>query len=171
MSCSGRLNDDLNLAYCSRFRSCIKFCNFLRTNKFAPLAVKLKVLKACAITSLLYNCETFSYKIPKDLENQYYRLIKCALQVRKNTPNLLVLIESGLLPVKAIILSRQYKFFKLRNSARSHVFHQLQDEGEAYIRHYISISREYSNTKDIYREFNEEVKQQIRTLAQNGHYK
>ena len=92
------------------------------------------------------------------------------MQVCQRTPNLLVLIESGLLPLKAIILSRQYKFFK-RFSARSHVFHQLQEEGEAYIRHYISISRKYTIKEDIYREFNEEVKQQIRTLAQNGHYK
>ena len=142
ISCTGRLNDDLNLDYCRHFRSCIKFYNFLHTNKFAPLTVKLKVLKGCVITSLLYNCETFSYKIPK-----YYKLIKCALQVSQSTPNLLVPIESGLLPLKAIILFRQYKFFKRFseslqcNSARNHVSHHIQEEGEAYIRHYISISQ------------------------------
>ena len=67
---------------------------FIRSNKLAPLSVKVKVLKACVITSLLYNCETFSYMIVKDQESQYYKLIKCTL--RQSTPNLLVLIESGL---------------------------------------------------------------------------
>ena len=177
ISCSGRLDDDLNLDYSNRFRSCIKFYNFLRSNKIAPLTIKLKVLKACVISSLLHNCETFSYRIPKDLEKQYYKLIKCALQVRQSTPNLLVLIESGLLPLKAIIISRQFKFFKrfsesLRhNSARRKVFHQSFEERGEYIQHYISIDQKYNTKEDIYREFNEDAKQQIRTLAEDGHYK
>ena len=74
LACTNRLDDDINSDYCSRFRSCIKYCNFIRSNKLAPLSVKLKVLMTCVITSLLYNCETFSYMIPKVLESQYYKV-------------------------------------------------------------------------------------------------
>ena len=84
---------------------------FVRTNKFAPIIVKLEVLKACVLTTLLYNCETFSGKIPKDLETYYFKMLKSAMGARSNTPNDLVLIESGMLPVKALILIRQYKFY------------------------------------------------------------
>ena len=68
--------------------------------------------------------------VPKDLESQYYKLIKCTLRVRQSMPNLLALIESGLLPLKAIILSQQFKFFQSfsdsiqPNSSRSKVFEQ-----------------------------------------------
>ena len=82
----------------------------MRSNKRAPLSAKLEVLKACVVLSALHNwhnCEAFGRKTPKDLEIQYVKLIKSTLGVRQNTPKLLVLIETGLLPLNAIILSRQ----------------------------------------------------------------
>ena len=100
-----------------RYSSCIKFYNFLRSNKLAPLHVKLKVLKACVINSLLYNCETSGDWCPKDLDNIYYNLIKATLQVRSSTPNAFVLIETGFLPLKAIIYGRQLNLFKRFNDA------------------------------------------------------
>ena len=51
-------------------------------------------------------------RIPQDLENTYVKLIKCALGVRSNTPNLLLYVEFGFLPIKALILSRQLKFYR-----------------------------------------------------------
>ena len=123
LSCSGSLVEDLNLDFCSRFRSCIKYYNFLKSNRLAPLTVKFKVLKACVVSSIFYNCETFSYKIPKDLENQYYKLIKCTLQVRQSTPNLLVLIESGLLPI--LCSETKTTNINLRNFATIMVCHLL----------------------------------------------
>ena len=50
LSASGLISDDLKLHFESRFKSCIKFYNFLRTNKCAPLFIKLKVLKSCVIS-------------------------------------------------------------------------------------------------------------------------
>ena len=178
LSQSGKIFDDLNTDFSSRFRSCIKFYNFLRSNRSAPLSVKFKVLKACVMSSLLYNCESFGNNIPKDLENQYYKLIKSTLGVRQSTPNLIVLIESGLLPLKAIITSRQLKFFERfgdsihPGSPRSRVFELLkEDENEPFIQHYINISNKYSSKEDIYTEYMNDIKQQINSLAQNGHYK
>ena len=177
LSCSGNLADDLNLDFCSRFRSCIKYYNFIRSNRLAPLSVKFKVLKACVVSSLLYNCETFGYEMPKDLESEYYKLIKCSLNVRQNTPNLLTLIESGLLPLKSIILSRQYKFFKRfrdslqQHSSRSRLFHKLCNEDERYIRHYLELSQKYTSKDEIYCEYVAEMKRQVILLAENGGYR
>ena len=178
LSCSGKLADDLNLDFCDRFRSCIKYFNFLRSNRYAPLSVKFKVLKACVMGSLLSNSDSFSFGVPKDLENQYHKLIKCTLGVRQSTPNLLVLIESGLLPLRALILSRQLTFYKrftesLRaNSSRKEVFDKLKsDPNEPYVQHYINTSQKYTSKEEIYREFSAEMKNQVNTQADNGGYK
>ena len=105
LSQTGNLMNDLNSDFCSRSRSCIKFYNFLRSNRRAPLSIKLKVSKACVVSSVMHNSEAFGNKIPKDLETQYYKLIKSTLGVCRSTPNLIVLIQSGLLPLKALITS------------------------------------------------------------------
>ena len=95
----------LNLHLKKRFPSCTKFLNLLRSNKLA------RQIKACVINSL-FTCETFGEIIPKDLESIYYKLIKATLVVRQNTPNDIVLIEAGLLSLKAIIYCRQLNVFK-----------------------------------------------------------
>ena len=178
LSQTGNLVDDLNSDFCSRFKSCIKFYNFLRSNRRAPLSVKLKVLKACVVQSLLHNCETFSYQLPKDLENQYFKLIKTTLGVRQSTPNLIVLIESGLLPLKGVIASRQFGFYKQfgeslhPGSSRSRVFEALKaDENLQYIQHYVNISHKYTSKKDIYNEYMSEIRGQVNSLADQGNYK
>ena len=99
----GKLHVDLDLHLKHRFKNCIKFFNFIRANKHAPAALKLKVLSSCVTSTLLYNCETFGPKILKGLEQLYFKLIKAALNIRPNTPNLIALIESGFLPLKALI--------------------------------------------------------------------
>ena len=99
---TGNIKDDMKLHIKKRYSSCIKFYNFLCSNKLAPLEVKLEILKPCVINSLLYNYETFSDWCPKDLENIYYNLIKATLQVRSSTPNAFDLIETGFLPLMAI---------------------------------------------------------------------
>ena len=178
LSQTGNLMDDLNSDFCSRFRSCIKFYNFLRSNRRAPLSVKLEVLKACVVSSVMHNSEAFGHKIPKDLETQYYKLIKSTLGVRQSTPNLIVLIESGLLPLKALITSRQQGFFKRfeesihHGSSRSRVFEILkQDKNEDYIQHYVTMSEKYSSKDEIYAEFVSDLKDQVNKLADEGLYK
>ena len=59
LSESGSLQHDLSLHLNYRFKNCIKYFNFLQTNRYAPIAVKLKVLTSCVTSTLLYNCETF----------------------------------------------------------------------------------------------------------------
>ncbi len=181
LSESGLLKDDLKLHMDIRFKNCIKFFNFIRNNKLAPIAIKLTVLNACVTSTLLHNCETFGYLLPAGIETLYFKLIKSALNVRPGTPNLLVLIESGLLPLKALIRKRQLKFFRRlkesfgENSKRKLVFNELCEltNQTAYMKHYIDLDRKYDNPNNIYKEAVNEIKETIRQKAQHPdkHYR
>ena len=101
----------------------------------------------------------------------------CCLDVRSSTPNHLVLIESGFLPVKALILCRQYKFYKRfvdciqLNSLRHRTFRHLLQYQTRYIKHYESIITKYSCTDDILNESRNTVKSKVYQLADKGRYK
>ena len=167
LSSSGNLMDDLTLHMRERFKVTHKFFNFIKTNRYAPLCVKLKVLKACVMSNLLYNCETFGYSVPPDLEKLYFKLIKAALGVRNNIPNELMLIELGLLPLKALIYSRQLTFFQnfrnnlQLNSSRDTVFRILSDSHPKYLLHYLQLEQKYANSNEIYFDFITQMKRKI----------
>ena len=174
---SGSLNDDLELHMKKRFSSCIKFYNFCKENKAAPLSVRIKTLKACVMSSLLYNCETFGHKLPKNLETVYHQMIRAALHVRSNTPALLLYIESGLLPVRALVEARQHKFYdRFRSSLdpagdRIIVFNDLESDPSTYLQHYQNLHATYVNHSEIYEFYSEQIKTKIRTFAAEGRYK
>ena len=105
------MNESNNHHMKKRYKNVIKYFNYLKDNKYAPLHIKLKVLQACVISTLLYGCEAFGSNIPDGLEEVYLKLIKAALGVRPSTPNHLTLIEAGMLPIKSIILARQLNYF------------------------------------------------------------
>ena len=171
---SGLLIDDLELHMKKRYKSCIKFFNFCHENKLAPVSVRLKALRACVMQSLLYNCETFGNNLPKRLETTYNKLIRAALQVRSNTPSLILLIESGLLPIKALAEARQYKFFQRFQSSlapiseRQCVFDELRNDPSKYMKHYLSLSDSYTSHHDIYKHHLSELKSKIHDLAAKG---
>ena len=139
-----------------RFKSCIKFFNFCHENKLSPVSVRLKALRACVMHSVLYNCEAFGPNLPDKLETIYNKLIRTALQVRTNTPALVLYIESGLLPIRALVEARQYKFFKRfeqslqDNSERKLVFDGLCSDPSRYLKHYIQLIDKYNNHHEIY---------------------
>ena len=161
------LVDELELHMKKRFKSVIKFFNFCKENKLAPISVKLKALRACVESSLLYNCETFGPKIPRTLESTYHKLIRTALNVRTNTPVLLLYIESGLLPIRALIEARQFKFFiRFQKSLdpdgdRKLVFDELLQDPPNYLQHYLTLHTKYENHHQIYREYIDDVKRKI----------
>ena len=177
VSSSGRLTDDLELHMKKRYSSCMKFYNFCRQNKLAPLSIKIKVLKACVVNSLLHNCETWGKPVPDGLETLYNKLIRCALNVRSNTPTLLMYIEAGLLPIKAVIEARQYKFFKRfpstieALSSRDHLFKALIDDPSSYLKHYILLEQRYESHQDIYKFHNDQMKIKIRNNVRNEKYR
>ena len=177
ISASGLLQDELELHMTKRYKSCIKFYNFCRENKLAPLSVKIKALKACVMSSLLYNCETFGNKLPKTLEAVYNKLLRCALQVRANTPILLLYIETGLLPIKALVEVRHLKYFNrfpttlLEASNRQVLFEKLSEDPSSYLKYYVQLAETYNNHHEIYSSHLNSIKMKIRNYATNGQYK
>ena len=141
IGCLGILNHDLNLHMRKRFCAVNKFYNFLRSNKLAPIPVKLKVLEACVCSALLHNCETFGSKIPDDLEKVYLSLIKSCLGVRQNTPNKLVMMESNMPPIKSLIYSRQLNL--VEGSTRKTIYEELIKHNNSYSSHYTSLCSKY----------------------------
>ena len=136
-------------------------------NRYAPLPVKLNVLKTFVVNSL-YNCETFGNRIPQDLENTYVKLIKCAFRVRSNTPNLLLYGESGFLPIKAMVHSKQLKFYRIltsniaAGSRRDNLMKSLlEGTPTPYLQNYVKLDEKYGSTSDIYKEYIAEVKSKI----------
>ena len=172
ISYTGKLQYDLNLHMKKRFHAISKFYNFLRSNKLAPISVKLKVLEACVCSALLHNCETFADKIPNDLKMMYISLIKSCLGVRKNAPNLLVLLESNMHPLEAMIYSRQLNFitkFKKNlpeRSARSIVFNELLKHNNVYLNHYVKLGEEFTKKKDVTEKYRIDLVNKIKTLAE-----
>ena len=75
-------------------------------NWLAPAVARLKVMKACVMSTVLYNCEAFGPNIPEGLEEIYHKMLRAALDVRTNCPKLIILMESGCLPLHCIIRSR-----------------------------------------------------------------
>ena len=88
----------------------VKFTNFCKTNKNAPLHVKLDVLDKCARASLIYACETWGANV-NEVERCYRAGLKTALNVRQNLNNEIVYIESGKMPLQARIKCLQLKFW------------------------------------------------------------
>ena len=129
------------------------------------------------MSSLLFNCETFGNKLPKNLVKEYHKLIRCALGVRANTPIQLLYIESGLLPIEALVEARQFKFFSrfpstLRpTSDRNILFDSLSLRPSPYLRHYQQLVEKFNNHHDIYQYHLDKVKSTIRNFAANERYK
>ena len=165
---SGNIGQDLQLHSKKGFPSSIKFYNFLRSNQLAPLVLKLNVLEACAISSLLHNCETFGNKYPNEIEKLYSKMIKASLNVRPSTPNDLVIIESGLNPLKSLIYVRQLNFYKRFKSnlheggPRCEVMDIMTNSNTQYIKDYVNLEDQYQGSKDVYKKFEEELKSNIR---------
>ena len=160
-----------------RFISVIKYHNFLRTNRSAPLKVKTKVLQSCVMSGLLHNCEAFGSQLPKHIETTYMKLLRSCFNVRSNVPNYILLIESGFLPIKSIVLLRQYNFYKRfrktieAGSRREKMMQMLLGKKTSYLKHYEELVSKYATGTDIITEGLSEIKQKIYRLADAGHYK
>ena len=125
------------------------------------------------------NCETFGHKIPEGLEQMYYKMLRAALGVRSNCSNLLILIESGCLPLACLIRARQLKFYRRfkesmpANSKRKAIFAELLSRSTAYLDHYRALDEAYTTVKDLKEQYIRELHQKVRDLAsdKDRHYK
>ena len=79
---SASIKEEMQLHMQKRHMSVIKFYNFIRSNRSAPLKVKLNILRSCVTGSILHHCEAFGDQIPKDLEASYMKMLKSCFNVR-----------------------------------------------------------------------------------------
>ena len=111
------------------------------------------------------------------IEKLYMKLIKSALNVRTSTPNELVLLETGLMPLKAIIHGREFNFFKrFKESlqvggARYQMLEVMIANPSDYIKHYMELERKFENKAQIHDKFKEELKSSVKRKAEKERYK
>ena len=90
ISASGSMKNDIKMVIAQRRANIsIKYTNFCRANRNAPLSVKLDVLDTCISTSITYACETWGSNV-NEAELCYRSGIKVALNVRENSNNEIV---------------------------------------------------------------------------------
>ena len=133
------------------FNVTVKFTNFCKTNKNAPLHVKLDVLDKCVTSSLLYGCETWGNYV-NDVESCYRSGLKTALNVRQNLNNEIVYVESGKYPLCGRIKRLQLKFWlfiindyvvKFPESALSKVLKMGMEINCSYTKYYVDLQKKY----------------------------
>ena len=88
----------------------VKLASFLTKNDTAPISIKLKVVNACINSTLTYGCEAWGSTPLNTVEVLQRKALKMILDVRRNTPNEIVYIESGHTTVQPMIYKRQLKF-------------------------------------------------------------
>ena len=174
ISQSGNLKQDIT-TYITEKRSniTIKFNNFCGKNFLAPLNVKLKVLRSCTVSSLLYSCETWAECTPRSVEVIHRNGIKTALSIRNSCCNEILYIESGLYPLECEIKKRQLKFCQSLNSENSPSYIQRLVEigmnaNIPFIEYYTSLEEKYSTPEKCMKSLKEEFLKSWKTSITNA---
>ena len=137
----------------------IKYTNFCKTNRNAPLLAKLEVLDKCVYSALIHGCETWG-KFNNDIKLCYRSGLKTALNVRQNINDEIVYIEFWKWPLSARIKKSQLKFWKSVNeyvlnypeSALAKILTIGIDNNINYLKYYIDLRTEFSDPFS-YREY------------------
>ena len=78
---TGVLKDDIPLFMADKNKQVfVKLANFLLRNQFAPIVIKLKVVKACVNASLTYGCETWGSSPLNNIEVLQRKALKMVLK-------------------------------------------------------------------------------------------
>ena len=150
----GVMNVELDLHVKDRSKSVyIKLANFMRNNNSAPVIIKLKILKACLESSLLYSCETWSSSSLQKVETLYRKAIKATLSMGSRTPSEIVYIESGLSQLKCKVYKRQYIMWKKllsdididNTTTISKLYKLALSKNIQYLRHYQKVTSDFES--------------------------
>ena len=133
----------------------VKFTNFCRVNKNAPLHVKLDVLDTCARASLIYACETWGNNM-SDAERCFRAGLKTALNVRQNLNNEIVHVETGRWPLRVRVKTLQLKFWQQMKtyiaehpeSALAKVYTMGTQSRSPYLNYYLKLEREFGDPEN-----------------------
>ena len=153
LSDTASISHDVKL-FADRKRSnvSIKYTNFCKINRNAPLHVKLDVLYTCVSSALTYGCETWGRHV-NEVELCYRSGLKTALNVRQNLHNEIVYLESGKWPLCARIKKAQLKFWiyikeyalTYPQSAVAKVLRIGLSNNVAYLKYYTSLQSTYTD--------------------------
>ena len=155
----------------------VKYTNFCKTNRNAPLHVKLDVLDTCVSTALTYGCETWGSHC-NEAELCYRTGLKTALNVRQCLNNEIVYIESGKWPLCPRIKKAQLKFWiyikeyiaYYPNSAIAKVVLLAQTNNISYLKYYDHLESTYTEPascqETIEAELRESYKQSMERALQ-----
>ena len=173
---STKLEDDVNADLKHRQISVVKFFAFLRTNKNAPVVVKMKCLDACTLSSLLYNSETWAAARFDSLETSYRRMLKSIIRIGMNTCNEFVYLELGALSIKTLVLIKQWKFWNnvLKmddNNPLKYIIEQGRKLKLKEVKHYDDLVERYNSVEEIINDFYSKIRSDIRRKAEQGRSK
>ena len=173
---SYKLIDDVNADIKNRQVNVIKFFAFLRNNRNAPVNVKLKVLNACILSSLLYNSETWSNVNINRLEILHRRMLRAILGIGSRTCNEIVYIELGITSLQTHITIKQFEFWKKvinmnDDNPLKYVIKEAKKAKVNEIIHYENIYKKYKSKEDIVEEFFNDVRKRIKDKANQGRSK
>ena len=164
---SGALHTDIKQHALNKGKNIsIKLANFIYNNMNAPITVKNKVLNTCVNASILYSSETWSSSNLVDIETLHRKAIKTTFTMRRNTPNEIVYVESGHLPLQSTILKRQFKFWsKITKDIEENpdspitILYQLAINARIpYIRHYTNLHQEFKDDNECFMFYERKLK-------------
>ena len=113
-------NTSSAIATDAKLRMCqvMKFISYIEKNNDTPFHIKLKVMNACLMTSLLYGCESWLNGDVRPIRKLYLMCVKALLGVRSTTSTDMCLVELGLPEVQALVRERQKTLLKSLSRSR-----------------------------------------------------
>ena len=173
---SCKLIDDVEADIKHRQINVIKFYAFLRTNVNAPVNIKMKVLQACVMSSILHNAETWANAKTDRLEVTYRRMLRSILGVRTTTCSEFMYIELGVISMKTQLLIEQWKFWKKvlelnENEPLAYVVKLCKQYKIKEVAHYTRLMEKYESVDEIVSEFFDKIKSSIIRKAESGRSK
>ena len=166
ITASGDVTKDIRAELKKKEKKLNQFFAFLSQNRNAPLSVKEKVLEACVVSTILYNCETWGDANLNELEKKYRKAIKCMLGLRKSVCNEFSYVELGYPTLKSLVHKRQLKFYRdcIINKdfpMQRFIIRKALDHDSSFIKHYVKLHETYDHPDDIPNKSMTEIKENI----------
>ena len=132
----------------------VKDTNLCKSNKNAPLHVKLDVLNPCMTSSIVYGCETWGTNV-NEAERCYRAGLTTAMNVRQNLNNEIVHIETGRWPLRVLIKRQQLNFWlQMKEYMSAHpesalrkVHDMALESNSPYIKYYQKLEADFGDPK------------------------
>ena len=156
---SGVVHNDLDLHVRDKNKSVfIKLANFIRNQAFAPVTVKVKVLKACMRAALLYGHEAWGSSPLSKIETLFRKAIRVTFSIHNNAPNEIVYLETSVYALSAEIYRSQYKFWsKVKqdiendpDSSIAKVYNAAIRANVHFLRHYIKLHSQFQSCDECF---------------------